>query len=128
MQLACSPAVQKSAFYEPLRVRRVMDCSLHLTPGAGRDSSQKQLRKLMIRWSEIPKLSVWETSIKCVSHSVKLAEHKHQRLFLFKQTRATTFNVKQILFSKQVNKCSFSTFSTFLQSVVYMNSASSSVS
>lgn len=112
MQLACSPAVQKSAFYEPLRVSRVMDCSLHLTPGAGRDSSQKQLRKLMIRWSEIPKLS----------------EHKHQRLFLFKQTRATTFNVKQILFSKQVNKCSFSTFSTFLQSVVYMNSASSSVS
>lgn len=53
MQLACSPAVQKSAFYEPLRVSRVMDCSLHLTPGAGRDSSQKQLRKLMIRWSEI---------------------------------------------------------------------------
>lgn len=69
MQLACSPAVQKSAFYEPLHVSRVMDCSLHLTLGAGRGSSQKQLRKLMIRWSEIPKLSVWETSIKCVSHS-----------------------------------------------------------
>lgn len=42
---------------------------MHLILGAGRDSSQKQLRKLMIRWSEISKLSVWETSIKCVSQA-----------------------------------------------------------